>query len=143
MKTDGIFACLSSCRRRPLLILLAAVGVLCLLLGGLRLGSSSEGSEGLTGSDESYRLALEARLCELISSVKGVGAPEVFVTLECGEEHHYSGGKLLSSEPPRVLGVAVVCYGGGNDALRAELTSLLSSLLGIGTHRIHIAEKSS
>ena len=115
---------------------------MCLLLGGLSLGGRGEGAKK-TDADEAYRLQLEERLTELLRRVEGVGDPEVMVTLERGEEHRYSGSKLLSSEPPRVLGVAVVCRGGGRDDLRAELTELLSALLGIGKHRIHVSEKSS
>jgi hypothetical protein len=130
-------------KKRPLVVALALLGIVCLLFGGLSIGGGKKESTSGERSDEAYRLELEARLTALLRRVDGVGSPEVMVTLERGEEHHYSGSKLLSSEPPRVLGVAVVCYGGGRDDLRAELTSLLASLLGIGTHRIHVSEKSS
>ncbi len=124
--------------------MLAVLGVVCLLFGGVSLGFGSVEKSETDGDElERYRVMLEVRLTELLSEVAGVGSPEVMVTLERGEEHRYSGSKLLSSEPPRVLGVAVVCYGGGRDDLRAEVTSLLASLLGIGTHRIHVSEKSS
>ena len=129
-------------KKRPLLAALVLLGLACLLFGGLSIaGTGSDTAE--VGELERYRAELEGRLCALLGEIEGVGSPEVMVTLERGEEHRYSGSKLLSSEGPRVLGVAVVCYGGGRDDLRAELTSLLSALLGIGAHRIHVSEKSS
>ena len=143
MKADGFLSYLLKWKKRPLLVALALLGLVCLLFGGLSLGGTGRGGDTAEDELERYRVRLEARLCSLLSEIEGVGSPEVLVTLERGEEHRYSGSKLLSSEPPRVLGVAVVCYGGGRDALRAELTSLLSALLGIGTHRIHVSEKSS
>ena len=142
MRTDGFLQYLLKWKKRPLLVLLALLGIVCLLIGGLSRGTSGKATT-VEGGDEAYRLQLEARLTELLREVEGVGAPEVMVTLERGEEHHYSGSKLQTSEPPRVLGVAVICHGGGRDDLRAELTSLLAALLGIGSHRIHISEKSS
>jgi hypothetical protein len=144
LKSDGVLAYLLQWKKRPLVVLLALVGLVCLLFGGLRLGSRDEkpSASGET-DDEAYRLMLEERLVALLCEIDGVGAPEVFVTLERGEENRYSGSKLLSSEPPRVLGVAVVCRGGGKSELRSELTQLISALFGIGAHRIHISEKSS
>ncbi len=130
-------------KKRPLLVALSLLGIVCLLFGGISIGGGKKESAPQESSDEAYRLQLEERLTELLRRVDGVGSPEVMVTLERGEEHRYSGSKLLSSEPPRVLGVAVVCRGGGRDDLRAEVTALLASLLGIGTHRIHVSEKSS
>ena len=118
MRADGFLSYLMKWKKRPLLVLLALLGVACLLLGGFSIGGGKESSPAKS-SDELYRLELEARLTELLCRVDGVGSPEVMVTLERGEEHHYSGSKLLSSDPPRVLGVAVVCRGGGRDDLRA------------------------
>jgi stage III sporulation protein AG len=63
------------------------------------------------------------------------------ITLAEGERKEYSGSKLLSTEMPRVEGVAVVCAGGGDPNVRAELTELLTSLLGIGSHRVHISRR--
>ena len=141
MKSDAVRSFLMQSKKRPLILLFALLGLACLLFGGLRLGGGEESAS--PDEDESYRLMLEARLADLLSRVEGVGSPEVFVTLEKGRESVYSGGKLQHSEPPQILGVAVVCYGGGRNELRAELSALISSLFGIGSHRIHISEKSS
>ncbi len=140
MNRDAFLTFLKGWRRKPLLIFLALFGILLLVLGGLGGRESGERASEEAG-DAAYLAALEAELEALLREVRGVGKVEVMVTLERGEKRSYSGSKLLSSEMPAVKGVAVVCTGGGRSEVRAEVTSLLSSLLGIGTHRIHISEK--
>ena len=140
MNRDAFLTYLKGLRRKPLLIALALLGILLLLLGGLGARGKESAESGEEG-DAAYLAALEDELEALLREVRGVGRVEVMVTLERGEKRSYSGSKLLSSEMPAVGGVAVVCAGGGRAEVRAEITSLLSSLLGIGTHRIHISEK--
>ena len=143
MKSDGLMTYLSKCKKRPLIVILALLGLACLLLGGLGVGGARGESGREEDADGVYLSRLTRELTELLSQVEGVGSPEVLVTLARGERVSYSSGKVSASEPPLVLGVAVVCRGGGRAEVRAEVTSLLSALLGIGTHRIHVSEKSS
>lgn len=140
MNRDAFLTYLKGWRRKPLLIALAVLGILLLAFGGLSTRQSGE-SKTEDGGDAAYLAALESELEALLREVRGVGRVEVMVTLERGERRSYSGSKLLASEMPTVKGVAVVCTGGGRPEVRAEVSGLLSSLLGIGTHRIHISEK--
>lgn len=124
---------------RKTVLLLAAVGVLLLILGaGLTKGKPAEAEIDPT---EAYLSSLTASLTSLCSEIEGVGTATVVITLAEGERKEYSGSKLLSTEMPRVEGVAVVCAGGGDPNVRAELTELLTSLLGIGSHRVHISRR--
>ena len=52
-----------------------------------------------------------------------------------------AGGEalLVTYQTPAVLGVAVVCEGGADATVRAELTALLRATLGVDTRNIHIA----
>jgi len=98
----------------------------------------------------------------LISRVEGVGKTAVMVTLESGSESIYatdtdsdgssthvllgSGGAdglVETVETPRVLGVAVVCEGGGSAAVQSRVTALVQALTGIGTNHITVAKMAS
>ena len=43
----------------------------------------------------------------------------------------------------RVLGVAVVCEGGGSAAVQSRVTALVQALTGIGTNHITVAKMAS
>ena len=113
-------------------------------------------------TNDNYAARLEERLTALISSVEGAGRTAVMVTLESGSESVYatdtdsdgasthvllgSGGAdglVETVQTPRVLGVAVVCEGGGNAAVQCRVTALVEALTGIGTNHITVAKMAS
>lgn len=115
-------------------ILLLGVFLLIFASGGTEKNQEAKAETSLS----EYGAALEERLLSLCSEVEGVGAVRVMVTFESGEEALYQGSLQIGSAPPRVMGVAVLCTGGGDSAVRAALTEMLGALLGIGTHRISV-----
>lgn len=130
------------------LALLGLLGLLALLFGG----GLSEGRETSPADTESYRKTMEAEVISLLSEVEGVSEVSVLLTLEAGESSLFAedeggyltvggDGLLIEKRPPRVAGVAVVCRGGGDARVRETVKALLSASLGIGTHRVVIAEK--
>ena len=134
------------------LLLLGALGLLLLLLGGNGGEGLKERGEVLSEA-EAYRRALTEDITALCQTVKGVSEASVLVTLVGGEEALYAinrtesgetvasvGGEalLLGYQMPRVAGVAVVCQGGESIEVKAELTALLSAALGISSARIYI-----
>lgn len=150
MKNEGILLkYFKNMKGKWTLLLLGILGVTLLLFGG---GVLSEGQKEQTDSED-YRTALCAEVTALCREVRGVGEVTVLLTLEAGESYSYAenasggyiaaggGGLLLESRPPRVAGVAVVCDGGGDPAVREELSSLLSAALGIGRHKVKITAK--
>lgn len=144
-------------RGKGVLLLLAALGVLLLLFGGGGAEKTSvTSSDTLLAEAEEYRVMLEKELEELCSSVRGVGRIDILLTLDgssyavyakngSGEGASYTsvGGEcvLLSRDYPAVRGVAVVCDGGTDPAVRAELASLIGAALNIGTNRIYISAR--
>lgn len=109
-----------------------------------------------------YAAQLESRLTALIRRVDGAGDTAVMVTLESGSESVYAtdtdrdGGSthvLLGSggadglvetvQTPRVLGVAVVCEGGGTAAVQNRVTALVEALTGVGANHITVAKMAS
>lgn len=131
---------------KGLFIVLLLLGIFFLILGSL--GGGGEAKEAKTDGTreyfeaaEAYRADLEARLAVLCESVTGVSDVLVLITLDTGEEAVYGGnrqGELIAHKMPAVRGVAVVCKGGGDIHTRASLITLLSSTLGIGSHRISV-----
>ena len=121
-------------------LLLALAGILLLFSGGGLFGAGSKKEEA-DSDPTAYRIALENELAALCSEVKGVGRISVMITLKEGERTDYAGSKVSSVSPPSVLGAAIVCDGGGNAETRAELTRLVSGLLGIGSNRVTVAER--
>lgn len=109
----------------------------------------------------------KSNLEEIISKVQGVGKVSVMVTYEGSEENIYAineseqvnendvktneeylvidkgsveEGLLLKKIYPRVAGVAVVCEGGGNPAVKNEITNMLKALYSISSTNINISE---
>lgn len=103
---------------------------------------------------------LEARLQELVSRVEGAGETQVMLTFEGSQEKVYaldtksgqSGSQqehvlLDGREPlvdmvwyPEVQGVAILCQGADNGAVRAQITEIATVLLGISSNRVSIAK---
>ena len=111
-----------------------------LLLGVVLLTAASAGAKKETKEAQddlgAYGEALEKRLEALCSQVEGVGRAEVMVTFESGAQAEYRGSTQIATLPPKILGVTVLCTGGGNMEVRANLTDMLGALLGVGASRI-------
>ncbi len=142
----------------------ALVGVLLLLFGDRLFRSSSNSTEPtVTVSEQeeltAYRQDLEARVKALCESVDGVSGVTVAVTLSGGFVDDYatqwngddmeyvilgSGSSAsalhLSRQFPAVVGIGVVCRGGGNADVRRELTSLLEAAFSVSSNHIYITE---
>lgn len=121
--------------------------------------ASSEGDTRL--SMEEYRLALEARVCQICAKVAGAGEVFAVVNLGGGFEYVYasdvkntSGGisseyivigsgdgervVYLTERVPEITGIGIVCAGGNDLAVRQEVTALVAAAFGIGSHKIYV-----
>lgn len=153
-------------KKPPIWVLLlgAVLGIGLLLLGSCE-GENTEPPIAATydlQNDELilYQTHLEGRVKELCQSVSGAGnVSTVIVTLEGGFGAEYavdlSGGSekyvligsgngesglLLSRNAPKIVGIGVVCSGGGSASVRQELTLLLSSALDVPCNHIYISQ---
>ena len=103
------------------------------LLIGLGLLLIFFGMGGGDTADTSERVdTLETDITELCSSLEGVGQCRVLVTYE---ERSLGYGKGTESV---ISGIAVVCEGGESVAVKQRVSSVLSSVFGIGANRIRV-----
>ena len=145
-------------QRVNLLVCMGLVGLLLLAVSSWLPADSSTQS----AAPAAMTAELETRLTALISRVEGAGKTAVMVTLESGSESIYAtdtdsdgssthvllgsgeaDGLVETVETPRVLGVAVVCEGGGSAAVQSRVTALVQALTGIGTNHITVAKMAS
>ena len=144
-----------------------ALGILLLLFGGGVGGSSKNASETeqsyVNYDAEEYSEALEKRVAELCSTVKGAGKVTVLVSLKGGYRAVYAvdsqatsggyksqvvmsgsgsdrGAVITSYENPQIGGVGIVCDGASNASVRSQLISLVSAALDISTNKIYVAQ---
>ena len=131
------------------------LGVILLLWGNPSPAGEAETQEISVSEMEAYVLSLEEKICLFCEQVAGVGEASVTVSLESGwrrvlgdENGSYlsvgSGFSrntvCLSEEPPVIGGIAVVCTGGGDPAVRQRLVGLLCAAYNIGSNKIYIAQ---
>ncbi|MBQ2999182.1 MAG: hypothetical protein IJD64_01840 [Clostridia bacterium] len=142
----------------------AILGVLLLLFGSF---AGERREEGETGSEEvrdpeAYARAVEARVVEICSGVKGAGKVQAAVTLRGGYRAVYATDAKNSSsgyqsstvlvgsgtseeailicyENPEIAGIGIVCEGGDDAEVRARIISLVSATFSIGTNKIFVA----
>ena len=149
--------------QRKVFILLAVLGIALVLLSG----NGTAGSKSKSETTNAYVADLEGRLQKTVASMDGVGTCKVMITLEKSDENVYatnseskrdadSGSSkedyvlydqdsgesplLLSAYLPNVQGVAVVCTGGDDPAVREKITTTVASLFGIPTNRISVSK---
>ena len=150
-------------QRVNLLVLMGLAGLVLLAFSAwLPADDAAQPAPAAQETAADYAAQLESRLTALIRRVDGAGNTAVMVTLESGSESVYAtdtdrdGGSthvLLGSggadglvetvQTPRVLGVAVVCEGGGTAAVQNRVTALVEALTGVGANHITVAKMAS
>lgn len=91
-------ALLSGDNRRRILIVIGVVGVVLIALSSV-IGGKEESTVTETVSDTAaYAAALEERLAQMVSSIKGAGRASVMVTLESGVEYVYAREEKTNSD---------------------------------------------
>jgi hypothetical protein len=77
----------------------------------------------IPSGDRKEEISEEERLCEMLSSISGVGECEIMISY---------------TDDGEVDGVAVLCEGAESPSVRQSVKELFSSLYGIGRSRISI-----
>lgn len=145
--------------------IVAALGIALIIVsgaGGLENKSESVTEQSSYDDADAYARALEQRIAELCSSVRGAGDVKVMVSLVGGYKTVYALDSQSSSsgyksevvmsgsgssqkplvaayENPQIAGVGIVCTGGGDAEVRRQMISLVSAVLGVSTNKIFVA----
>ena len=130
---NRIAAFISGNRKRALTVALAVLGIVLIIFS-----CRDDGATEATTDLAEYKRSLESELEDMLSHAEGVGRCRVTVTFSEGESSEYRGTKIISTSPPRVMGVSVVCEGGGSDDVSARITDSLCAMFDIGANRVCI-----
>lgn len=148
-------------------VLVALLGVVLLLLGGLgafeeEKDASRETDLGTAPNAQVFAEQTEERIEALCGSVAGAGEVRAVVTLSGGYRARYatdlrgtddsyqsqlvltgSGSSeaaiLVGYDNPEIEGIGIVCTGGDDPTVRAAILRLVSAAFGVGVHKIYVA----
>ena len=148
MNIKEMFSSLSKNSKIWVVVLALFVGIGLLVFSG-----SAPDSAGAQSTELSeYARELEEKIEQICSRVAGVSHVSVAVSLRGGFEYVYAtdergniissggSGAVIKQKTPEIAGIGIVCVGGGNDAIRERLISLVSAACGVGTNRIYVTE---
>ena len=152
-----------------LLLFVGLAGMLLIALSEVWPTRNESKTTTVTLTESQVEKALEQRIATLLRQVEGVGSCRVMVTLESGtrtvyaadttssagadgsasySEHYLtvdtdSGpvGLLLTRIRPTVKGVAVVCDGGGDAAVRQRVIQVVSTAFHISERRVCVVKQ--
>ncbi len=159
-------------RKRKLIVITGIIGVLLILLSEINLPFSKEAESSYSSFDGDYSAyvnSLNDELTDIISSIKGVGECRVMITLKNTNEKVYAQNSnnsfsdssnsknneyvfyesnsgdapiLLKENFPDIEGVAVVCSGGDDYAVRESVIRCVCALFNISTSRVSVSKLS-
>ena len=118
-----------------------ALGVILIFISSLGAGDKRTDSGEYTL--EEYKENLERDIADICSDIEGVGRCRVLISFERGEQSIYKGSLVIETKPPKILGVSVVCEGADNQATRARVVEMITSLFGIGANRVAVLKLNS
>ncbi len=125
MEKKTLFGRIFAVKGMGVVLIAAICGGILLLLSAIPFEKSAEqASEELV----QYRAEVQAELAALLGRVEGTGTVEVMVLLEEG------------GEKPRVSGIGIVCGGGGDANVQAELIGLCCALFDLPSHNVFVTK---
>ena len=156
--------------RYKYVLLVAALGA-ALLLWPTAAGTAAENAQAAEETKPASLRETEEAMERILGKISGVGQVDVMLTLQSGRALvlaedttlRYSGsaqapsdyqrsaetvtspsGVVVTQERcPQYRGALVVCDGGGNDAVRLQVVSAVSSLTGLGADRVTVVKRQS
>lgn len=105
--------------------------------------------------NEEYTDTLERKTEALLNEIDGVSDAEVMIVLKSSSEQVFASDNndsvtkhviadgspvIIKKNMPEIQGVAVVCKGGNNPVIKAKITELICSALGIYSTHVYITE---
>lgn len=156
--------------KAKILIAAGIVGILLILLSEISFPASKKETEVTKTDYSAYVNELDDKLNSLISSIDGVGKCKVMITLKSTSESVYAKNIqnsqsessasqnseyviydskdgdspiLIQENFPEIEGIAIVCSGGDNIAVRERVIQCVSSLFNISSNRISVSKLSN
>lgn len=161
----------NSKNKNKIIIAVGFVGILLILLSEINFGSGENKDNKNPDTDYAlYVNSLNTELTELLSSIDGVGDCRVMITLRNTSESVYAKNSdssssdnsksssdeyviydsengdspiLLKENFPDIEGVAIVCSGGDNIAVKEKVIKCVSALFNISSNRISVTKLNS
>lgn len=156
-------------KKIKIIIAVGMIGVILIAMSDIfakdEKNTSSETTNDTAYSD--YTNELEDKLCNIISSMDGVGECKVMITLENSKENVYATDNenktdsdsasskdeyviydsdngetpvLIKEYYPKIQGVSVVCSGGDNIVVKEQIINTVTSLFNISTNRVSVSK---
>ncbi len=153
-------------KKNILTVFLIALGFFLLLLGNgtISLGDGGSVAADADAYDEkAYEEELVAKIEGICKRVKGAGEVSVAISLDgsykavLAQNSNYSSSNGNSEReyvlvgsgssksalpigytPPEIRGIGIVCDGGGNPSVRAEIIALISAAFDLPTNKIYV-----
>lgn len=156
--------------KTKVLVAVGIIGILLILLSEINFTSPKKEPEITKTDYTAYVNELSDELNDLISSIEGVGECRVMITLRSTSESVYGKNTensqsessasqnseyviydgangdspiLLREKFPDIEGVAIVCSGGDNTAVREKVIQCVSALFNISSNRISVSKLGS
>lgn len=156
--------------KTKVLVAVGIIGILLILLSEISFAPSKKDTEVTKTDYNAYVEQLDNKLIDLISSIEGVGRCKVMITLRSTSESIYAKNTensqgnssssqnseyviydgengdspiLLQENFPDIEGVAIVCSGGDNIAVREKVIQCVSALFNISSNRISVSKLGS
>ncbi len=118
-----------------IVFILLGLLVLVLAIPGGSLDSSTESAASASVQESD----LEAQLTRVLSSMEGVGAVEVMITMESEQSSLFG----TETDNGKVCGVVVVAQGAGNAVVETRISDAVKALFSIDAHKISIVKMKS
>lgn len=164
---EQFFRVINSKNRNKIIIAVGFVGILLILLSEFSFGSNNSDIKTTDNDYAAYANSLNDELTQLLSSIDGVGECRVMITLRNTKESVYAKNIdssssdssksqsdeyviydsqngdspiLLKENFPDIEGVAIVCSGGDNVAVKEKVIKCVSALFNISSNRISVTK---
>jgi len=159
-KTNGMFTKL---KKNGLIAAALVLGVVLILMPTGTSGSG--GSDNTSGlSEPAFSLSeQEQKIEEALTKISGAGRVQVVLTLKSGTERRLASNEEVSDSQSKVTyvtiqtgsgvqtvavrynypiyqGALIVCQGGGNAAVRLQITEAVAALTGLTTDKITVSK---
>lgn len=144
-KFKNISELLSSDKTRTVLIVVGLLAVFIIFITSFTGGNEDKKPKTALDSDaQKYCENLSVNLVDMIENIEGAGKSKVLLTLENSYEYVYLDDDETLSKiiEPKIRGVAVLCEGGDDPAVKEKVSLILTTVLKLSISDISVSKLS-